>query len=696
MPRIQYDYESVLARLENSLSTILKDADISGYSTSQRLLETVAEELNQLAAYTEYLTRESKWSLCQNLSSIMTMASLFGYPVHRKVGSTGYVRVSTSSTFDSTYKNNVVIPRFSSFKSSSLYFTSTAEGILTSSSFFVDIPVVQGQPVVHTEVVSTTNLSDLSRYSIHIENNSTENINLRVTVNGIEYTQVDYLKQGTSSTGRHYVVENDLDMQGITVRLGDGYTGSRLSNGDVVEITYVVTEGAGGNLDNTGAIDTVVSSISDTTGYPVTLYCTNIDVLTGGSDYETIDEIRYRAPNRQRTRDVIVTIGDYRSYIESLDGLGADTVVRVWGWGEQMEDKNLPASNYEYDYTDEVYRQQDETVFGSNRVYLCGIYLNSSNHTVESLSRDKKDYIYTAIKNKKPLTDSVIFLDPVVTYFRMRVRVFYDTTQYTDSTKVVSQVRDALVSRYSFIGADSQDEYYSSLYSSEYSSLIQNLDSVSYSTADVRMYQIRESDGAESTVGLVMKDLDLMHNNLAPGKIYIYIKKKSEPESEWSLVAVDQLVSTTEAKIRYGKLVPVTSGMVDSNVWEHTNARYRNITVTPSATIDNGYFCYSLGRFDVTNATQTVESLSVVLTADHSDDEFGTSTPVGGTDYEYRIEFVTDQTSHDIVLTNRRQVRGLSYTGISILTYAIESSYNADTEEWNDVWDGHGVDRDTD
>ena len=83
MPRIQYDYESVLARLENSLSTILKDADISGYSTSQRLLETVAEELNQLAAYTEYLTRESKWSLCQNLSSIMTMASLFGYPVHR-------------------------------------------------------------------------------------------------------------------------------------------------------------------------------------------------------------------------------------------------------------------------------------------------------------------------------------------------------------------------------------------------------------------------------------------------------------------------------------------------------------------------------------------------------------------------------------------------------------------------------------
>ena len=68
---LQFDYESILSELKLNLSKKL-GGTITGGSAANRLLEVIAEELSQISRYAEYLTRESKWSLAQNSSSILT------------------------------------------------------------------------------------------------------------------------------------------------------------------------------------------------------------------------------------------------------------------------------------------------------------------------------------------------------------------------------------------------------------------------------------------------------------------------------------------------------------------------------------------------------------------------------------------------------------------------------------------------
>ena len=65
----QYDYESIKTELTNRLESRLNGRILSN-STAMYLIDIIAERFSQMAAYGEYLTRESKWTLARNTSSI--------------------------------------------------------------------------------------------------------------------------------------------------------------------------------------------------------------------------------------------------------------------------------------------------------------------------------------------------------------------------------------------------------------------------------------------------------------------------------------------------------------------------------------------------------------------------------------------------------------------------------------------------
>ena len=121
MAMIQFDYDTILKDLTDRLAEKMGGTFIGGSSAS-RILEVISEKFAQIARYTEYLTRESKWSLAQNPSSILSQLELFGYDPHRKVGATGTVRVSTDPNFNSTYPYEIVIPKFSRFSNGEFTF----------------------------------------------------------------------------------------------------------------------------------------------------------------------------------------------------------------------------------------------------------------------------------------------------------------------------------------------------------------------------------------------------------------------------------------------------------------------------------------------------------------------------------------------------------------------------------------------
>ena len=97
MPMLRYDYDSVFERLKQRTLQKLDGQNLILFSTNAAWLQTVAEEMSDLALYDEFLTRENIWDTARGNSSIMKQVGFFDYRPHRKIGSTGIVRFSTPS-----------------------------------------------------------------------------------------------------------------------------------------------------------------------------------------------------------------------------------------------------------------------------------------------------------------------------------------------------------------------------------------------------------------------------------------------------------------------------------------------------------------------------------------------------------------------------------------------------------------------
>jgi hypothetical protein len=98
---------------------------------------------------------------------------------------------------------------------------------------------------------------------------------------------------------------------GTTIRFGDGSFGVLPSAGTVFSVTYRVGGGSSGNVP----ADTITRVVADTG--PVAA-CTNPFPATGGTDAETAQQIRDRAPQAFRNPLRVVQTGDYEAAAKSL------------------------------------------------------------------------------------------------------------------------------------------------------------------------------------------------------------------------------------------------------------------------------------------------------------------------------------------------------------------------------------------
>ena len=103
------------------------------------------------------------------------------------------------------------------------------------------------------------------------------------------------------------------------ILFGDGYFGKKLSNGDVITVSYIITDGRDGN----GATSFAFSGrVSDNLGNPI-VPSASITVTTdrksqNGGDIEPIDSIKYFAPRIYSSQYRAVTARDYEAIIQSI------------------------------------------------------------------------------------------------------------------------------------------------------------------------------------------------------------------------------------------------------------------------------------------------------------------------------------------------------------------------------------------
>lgn len=510
MAVVKFDYDSVLARLKARVLSKLNGENLLLFSTNSAFLEAAAEEFADADMYDEFLTREAVWETAQGYNSIMKQVSFYDYKPHRKVGSTGYIRVSTSKTFDGSWGTNITIPKFTQMSGGGLTFLSKESTYLAANADYVDIPVIQGEKTEKTIEITSTAYPELRYASIAIKDLDIENSLYSVKVNGVLWTEVDSIRLATSNEDLYYTLQTLSDFSGVEITFGNGVFGKKLEYGDIITFEYLRTKGEDGNVLSGGIITSVDTTLKDESGTDVELFCTNLDALVGGSDYESVESIRSTAPLSFQTGNRAISSSDYATLIKQINLVDK---VHVWGEKEINEDAgNKPGTYVEA---------------SENLIYITGITIDLETGIGLPLSESSKSLIREALNDKKGTTDILQFVDTQVVYVTFESEVYISNTKYS-SEQVIGNVHNALASEYSL----SEAAYKKNLYFSDYYKTIDAAEGVDHHRTTLSFSEFFKFSSAY----LVSMNINLA--NIMPGTVKLYIRDTAA-DGEWSQLGHD-------------------------------------------------------------------------------------------------------------------------------------------------------------
>lgn len=325
---VDYDFDRLVQQLITRLSAqpawTSITADTYRSTTAGMLIELHAYIANLVLYYIERRAQESYLETAQLKSSVINLTRLLNYIPARKVSALGTLVFSLETAHNTAF----TIAKYTQCKTASgLKYLTSADLRFTPLQTSGSVDAIQG------ELVQLT-LSSLGTINQEIKINDVgvENTNLFVYVNGALWTSVTSFTSSVSNS-IHYKVRAELD-DTLTLIFGDNVFGLVPPLGATIAIKYIKSNGAEGNVYDTGKVTTITGAIYDDVGATVNgLAVTNDTAFSGGDEAETIEEIRINAPRVFRTGDRAVTRDDFISIIASRPGVKTSNV-----WGENELD----------------------------------------------------------------------------------------------------------------------------------------------------------------------------------------------------------------------------------------------------------------------------------------------------------------------------------------------------------------------
>lgn len=416
------DFTSIKNNLKDYLKSqdTFTDYDFEG-SGLNVLLDILAYNTFYNSYYMNMIANESFLDTAQMRPNILSHAKMINYVPNSRRGAEAVVNiVATPGQSEDSNTSFIMLDKYTRFlgvnKDNSnipfIAFNSNSAFKVGNSFTFENVTLKQGE-VITLEYLVTGNNS-ARRFEIPSQNVDTTTMIVKVqesTANSYieEYFLADDITQLRSNTRAYFIEENDK--LNYNIYFGDGVIGKRPANNNIVIVTYLDTLGASGNNV------TRFTLASDPIGG---LYRSNVVISTvttsyTGTEKESIEQIRFRAPKSYTAQNRAVTKSDYETLItKNYQNIDA---VNVWG-GEEM----------------------DPPVYG--KVYLSFKTKGFSALTKLELERIKDDLI----RNLNVMTVTPEIVDPDYMFVLVRGRVLYDPRLTTDRQSVISaQVRNAVV-----------------------------------------------------------------------------------------------------------------------------------------------------------------------------------------------------------------------------------------------------------
>lgn len=182
----------------------------------------------------------------------------------------------------------------------------------TSVASFNNIDVYQG---IYVTKQFTVNSSVNQRYIL--DNSNIDTNTIVVKVGNVEYKKVDNILKLNKNSEIFLIQE--IEDEKYEILFGDGIIGKKLSNNDIIKVSYIVTDGKEGNGPSVFNYSGIVVNTLDVVQSPVgTVTITTNSSANGGGDIEPIESIKYYAPRVYASQHRAVTARDYEAIIQEI------------------------------------------------------------------------------------------------------------------------------------------------------------------------------------------------------------------------------------------------------------------------------------------------------------------------------------------------------------------------------------------
>jgi len=415
----ELDFDQIKTNLKAYLSSQEKfnDYDFDGAGLNV-LLDVLSYNTQYNALLSHMVANEAYLDTAQIRSNVVSRAKDLGYIPQSNVAATALLKVTVTGDADSAatlqitkgttfsgqigseQKDFVTNKSYIATKNSSNQYVfdnvTIHEGRLNTLSYRVDNRIERQKFKIDDSKIDTSTMLVRSRESLTSSDYRT-------------FTKYTNLLDVTSDTRVYFLQEN---FEGkYEFYFGDNILGLKPDTGEIVELTYISTNGVDGNGAKTFTIN---GSIGGFTSILVER-ATGFDKTVNGTNRESIESIKFNAPKLFAAQNRAVTSEDYKTILNA----NYDFIQDISVWGGEVNDPPL---------------------YGK-------VFISIKPVDADFLTDATKDGISSFLANKNVGSVTVEIEDPDYTYITGTVLFKYDPNN-TDRTQaqLEASVRDAITS----------------------------------------------------------------------------------------------------------------------------------------------------------------------------------------------------------------------------------------------------------
>ena len=336
----ELDFDSIKDNLKTFLKgqNQFKDYDFEG-SGMNILLDTLAYNTHYLGFNANMVANEMFLDSSSLRSSAVSHAKTLGYEVTSARAPTATLNVSLSTTA-ATKTMSAGTAFTSTVDGTSYQFVTTSD--ITSTNTGSNIPfdsvtVYEGTYVITKYLVDSSDVdqrfiltdprSDTTTLTVKVQNSATDTTTTT-------YTKATDITQLSPSSTVYYLQE--VETGRYEVYFGDGIVSQSVSDGNIIQLQYVVTNKTESNGASSFSAPTAIDGVTNIT-------VTTVASASGGAEPESIQSIKLNAPLDYASQGRAVTTKDYEVYVKRL--FPTTQAVSVWGGEDGSYDSSTGVSS---------------------------------------------------------------------------------------------------------------------------------------------------------------------------------------------------------------------------------------------------------------------------------------------------------------------------------------------------------------